>query len=102
MAALDDPSRAFFKLFEDLILAAKIVDFYPYNCPVDFTVGDVVECSYMRGLYKIVGINKTHLSLVPLENDSIEDKNFAYVGCEFVKKVQINQRVMKVLYGTPD
>jgi hypothetical protein len=102
MAEIDNPQRAFFRLFEDLIRATKMVEHYPYNDYIDFTAGDVVECSYMRGFFKVLLPTPSYLVIVPIEADMSDSRNFAYVGPDFLRKVQVNQEVIRILFNATD
>lgn len=100
MAQIND--RAIYSLFEELIRNTKIVDYYPYNQSVDFKTGDVVQCSYMRGFFKVSAVYGTFLALEVIDNASLNKDSIAYVGPNFLKKVELNQQVMKVLFNETD
>ena len=102
MAAPDNPQRTFYKLFEDLIRNTKIVEYYPYNHTVDFSIGDIVECSYMRGFFRVISAPAAYLVIVPIESDITNSDNYAYIGPNFLRKVQVNQEVMRILFHAND
>lgn len=100
-AALNKPNRAFFKLFEELIVVTKMVELYPYNESIDFLVGDVVECSYMKGFFKVLSSTPTFLVLVSVESDDSHE-DLAYISPHFLRKIQVNQDVMRILFNAKD
>ena len=97
-----NPQRAFFNLFEELIKTSKIVEYYPFNQSIDFRAGDVVECSYMRGFFKVLSVNKSYLTIIPIEFDASDPKNFGFVGPVFLRKTELNQDVMRILFHATD
>lgn len=94
--------RVIFALFEELIKNTKLVEYYPYNHCIDFKPGDVVQCSYMRGFFKVVGLYNSYIALKVVNSATINPDMIAYVGPHFIKKVELNQQVMKVLFNETD
>lgn len=94
--------RAIFALFEELIKNTKLVEYYPYNHCVDFKQGDMVQCSYMSGFFKVIGLYNSYIALKVVNSATINPNMIAYVGPEFIKKVELNQQVMKVLFSETD
>lgn len=89
-------------LFEDLIRTTKLVEHYPFNLSIDFSIDDVVECSYMKGFFKVINLTPTYLTIVPLGFDASNIANHAYIGPAFLRKVQVNQEVMRILFDETD
>lgn len=102
MASNNHPQRAFYALFEELIQTTKIVEFYPFNETLDFIVGNVVECSYMKGFYKVIATNDTYLTIIPVGLDEQDERNFAYVGPTFLRKILVNEQVIRILFNATD
>lgn len=60
----------------------------------DFKENDIVKCTYYKGFYKIVKLENTRISICPMENDEI-----LTVAPKFLKKIEVNEKLLKVLYG---
>jgi hypothetical protein len=75
-------------LFLKLDTGSKVGDFEP---------DDVVQCSYLKGFYKIAGpalYNEKRLAVYPIDYSG----EFTNISPEFLKKVKVNDKVLKVLY----
>jgi hypothetical protein len=88
-----DKSRIFTELIEVHLKEMNIVEIY-HNKSIDFKAKDVVQCSYMKGLYEVKLITPTYLEVAPIENNSLRH----FIGPNFLKKVSINQNIRKILY----
>lgn len=92
MAALDS-DRAITELLEALIKSSNLVETYNNKC-IDFKTRDVVQCSYLKGLFEVTGKTVNYVTITPI-NNSLEEFS---VGPSFLKKVQLNQGVRRILY----
>lgn len=92
MAALDS-DRVITQLLEALIIESKLVETYNNKC-IDFDVPDVVQCSYLKGLFEVTGKTVSYITIKPINNPFEEFS----VGPSFLKKVQLNQEVRRILY----
>jgi hypothetical protein len=75
-------------LFAYLNTGSKIEDFQP---------DDVVQCSYLKGFYKIAGpalYDEKRLSVYAIDYSG----EFSNISPEFLKKVKVSDKVLKVLY----
>lgn len=87
--------RFIFSLIEQTIIETNMVEIYPYNKVVDLKVGDMVECSYISGIFEIIKVEKDYFKLKCLTK--FRDINFL-IGKNFVKKALINKKIIGILY----
>ena len=91
--ALPDTDRPIMELIEAMIKSSNMVETYDNKC-IDFDVNDVVQCSYLKGLFEVTGRTLSYVTIVPI-NNSVQEFN---VGPSFLKKVKLNQQVRRILY----
>ena len=75
-------------LFDKFNTGNKIKDFKPE---------DIVKCSFMKGLFKVAGpalFDEDRLSLYPIDYTG----EFTNISPEFLRKVEVNDKLIKVLY----
>jgi hypothetical protein len=63
----------------------------------DFEPDDVVKCTFLKGLFKVAGpalYDEGRLSLYPIDYMG----EFTNISPDFLKKVKVSDKVMKVLY----
>lgn len=71
------------------------LEYSPQNRLVDFKVKDIVKCSLLVGLYKVCGIGKTNIII-----SRIDGKSVLYpMHPKYLKKVDINQNIVDILYN---
>jgi hypothetical protein len=61
----------------------------------DFTPGDLVKCSYIKGIFRVSEVFRTKVEVFPIDNTS----DIFQVGPNFLRKIDINQDSVKILYG---
>ena len=84
--------RDVYDFYEEFI---KVFNLYkPRKNKVDFKPLDMVRCTYIEGLFKVVSVETYYLTISPLNNHRIRH----YVGFEFIEKVEHNPKVIKVLF----
>ena len=78
---------------EKQISAWKVLYDTRYN--VDFKPTDIVQCIYIKGLFRVVEVNHTYLKITSIEKtgDMIH-----YIDPQFLEKIESNQEVIKVLF----
>lgn len=91
-------NRAIFSLFENAIRETKIVDYYPYNKSYDFNYGDIVECSYIKGLFRVTCLTSTFV-IIEIINRTVGRDDIFCIGPEFIKKTTISNTSLKVLFN---
>lgn len=69
------------------------------NHACDFKCGDVVKCTYLKGLYKVMGPNNEHRGIQRVNIYPIDmSKEFFPVRPQFLKKEEVRDDTIKVLY----
>jgi len=66
------------------------------NKTSDFTINDIVKCTYLKGLFRVVccGIYGT------VTLNTLNSKETTCISADFLKKVAANTKTLKVLYGS--
>lgn len=62
----------------------------------DFKQLDVVKCTYIRGLMKVVGFTSTKVIVEPIVNS--EDYPAEAIHPEFLCQAKVNKEVVELLY----
>jgi len=60
----------------------------------DFVPGDSVKCTYLQGVFKVSGFSDSKVVIKTLDNSKQE-----IVGPNFLEKVDLDKRWVKVLYN---
>lgn len=64
----------------------------------DFKEEDIVRCTFAKGLYKVKSLNQEKSKLSLYSIDLSED--FYEISPEFVEKLDLDDKMVKVLYGS--
>lgn len=87
-----DKLRQTYEFYEEFASAFGL--FKKRKNKVDFIINDMVRCTYIEGLFKVVAVEPYYLVICPLD----DRKTLHYVGYHFLEKVSHNQKFMKVLF----
>jgi len=87
-----DVKRQVYEFYEEFIKAFNL--YKTKKIKVEFKPKDMVRCTYIEGLFKVVSVDPYYLTISPLNNRRV----LHHVGFEFVEKVEHNPKVMKVLF----
>lgn len=71
--------------------------FYTNNKLTDFSEDDIVKCSFLKGLFKVIGPETDgsgKLVIYPIDYKG----DFHNVSPEFLRKIEVNEKAIKVLY----
>jgi len=88
--------RFIFQIIEQAIIESNMVEIYPYNERLDYLVGDIVECSYIKGFFEVVKSEKDYIKLKCI-NDY--DNIHFLIGKAFLKKTKIDKIILRTLYA---
>jgi hypothetical protein len=65
----------------------------------DFNEGDVVKCTYLKGLFRVLGPNhekiEARINVYPIDMST----EFFAVSPNYLKKEHVNANAVEVLYG---
>lgn len=89
--------RKIYMLFEDFIKAFRLYELS--RPPLDFKTNDVVQCVYIKGLFRVMSIEQTYLKIQAIES---ENETPHYVSPLFLQKVEVNQEVIRILFNERD
>lgn len=85
--------RVLYELVEELIKSHKLCIIKKNK--VAFEPDDVVVCHYIKGTFKVITVTPYYVVIA-----SVTDKaELHYVGSDFLQKIQIDKKVMKVLFN---
>lgn len=65
------------------------------NTLVDFKFGDVVKCTILLGLYRVLGKSKENILLGKIDNTG----PLYPIHAKYLKKVEINENTVDILYN---
>lgn len=88
----DEKRRQVYDFYEEFIKAFGL--YKTKKNKVDFKPSDMVTCTYIEGLFRVVSVEPYYLTISPLNNHRARH----YVGFEFVEKVEHNPKVMRILF----
>lgn len=82
------------EVMEHVIERTKLAPFDPTKKAIDFRLDDIVKCSYIPGLFKVVDCYPNGLLICPIDNSN----ECEFVRAGFLEKQVIDKNTMKVLY----
>ena len=90
--AVKHSDRSIYQFIEKVLDHNKMIK--PVKNKVAFKPKDMVNCSYIKGLFKIVTLEDNYVVVKSIDNQQIH-----YVSSSFLEKVELNEQVLKVLYN---
>ncbi len=82
------------EVMEHIIEHTNMAGFDPKKKVIDFRLSDIVECTYIKGLFEVVDIYPTQILILPKDHKGEGE----LVKPGFLRKVNISKDTMKVLY----
>ena len=93
---MENKKRIENKIMENIIQSTRMAPYFENNKAIDFKSGDVVRCSYMKGIFRVSQPMDT--GAVAIYNVDLSGE-LLFVGPECLEKIAVNEETLKVLYG---
>lgn len=86
------------KIIEHVIETTNIVKYNKNNKSVDFNIHDVVSCSYMKGLFRVIGYSSDNGQDCVCVTKIGQTYEVEAIDPKFLEKTKIDEKILKVLY----